>query len=597
MADSIVSNGGAVVTDQRCSAMGARWDIAEISQRDIAFYVQRLGLPELLVRILLARGVGIDDVPVFLQPKIRDLLPDPFHFLDMDKAVDRIVAAIARDEKLAVFGDYDVDGATSSAVLIRFFRALGKEITVYIPDRVEEGYGLNTNAMLALRKQGVDVCITVDCGTLSVEPIAKAKEAGLDTVVIDHHLGADTLPDAVAVVNPNRLDEPSEYGYLAAVGMTFMLVVAVNKRLKETGFYDDKTAPDLLSLLDLVALGTVCDVVSLHGVNRGFVSQGLRVLQQRNNLGLKALGDIASVDETPGVYHLGFVYGPRINAGGRVGEAGLGARLLSTEDANEAYDIAGKLHKYNTERQAIEQLVLDEAICYVEQQGLDKPLLFAIGKDWHQGVIGIVAGRLKERYHKPVAVISVTDGVGKASARSITGVDFGAAIVSANLENMLIAGGGHAMAAGFSVEEGKIDTLYDFLCGRFAQQVAANSQRVISIDAHLTVNGVTVELISKLHTLGPFGVGNREPKFIFHDVLITKADIISADHVRCFVKDGRAGGSGKSIKAMAFKCLETPLGKALLSSQGKTVDMVGRIKVNEWQGRQSVEMLVEDVAL
>ncbi|MDB2415148.1 single-stranded-DNA-specific exonuclease RecJ, partial [Rickettsiales bacterium] len=483
----------------RKSVSDSIWLMADIDERLALTLSQKFDFPEIVARILASRNVDIDVVEEYIEPTLKSLLPDPFHLLDMRKAAERTVYAIENNESIAVFGDYDVDGATSSALLARYFRSLGIEPNIYIPDRIKEGYGPNTQALLHLHKCGVNLCITVDCGTMSFEPLAKAKEAGLDIIVLDHHISEEILPDALAVVNPNRLDETSEHGYMAAVGVAFIFAIAVNSLLRERGYFKDRKEPALMKLLDIVALGTVCDVVPLKGVNRAFVKQGLKVMQQRQNIGLKALADCAGVDSSLSTYHLGFVLGPRINAGGRVGQAGLGTRLLTTEDVDEAYKISQQLDIYNSERKTIEQLVLDEAFEQVENADKEAALIFVKNRNWHPGVIGIVAGRIKEKYNRPVAVIAIDEnGIGKASARSVSGVDFGVAVVAAYQSGLLIAGGGHAMAAGFSVEESKIDELYKFISKRFEKDLDNYKDKVIKLGAAISLSAINIDLIKNI---------------------------------------------------------------------------------------------------
>lgn len=578
------------------SVKGAKWLMRDADERMVLAFSQKIDLPEILARILVARSVELDNAEDFLNPTLKNSLPDPFHLLDMEKAAERLSEAVIKGEEIAVFGDYDVDGATSSSLLKRFFREIGNEPVIYIPDRITEGYGPNTEALLYLKEHGIDVCVTVDCGTLSFEPLAEAKKAGLDIVVIDHHLGAEQLPEACAVVNPNRLDETSEHRHLAAVGVAFLLAVAVNSKLREKGWYKNHAEPDLLSLLDIVALGTVCDVVPLKGVNRAFVTQGIKVMRKRENIGLKALANIAHIDDSPNAYHLGFALGPRINAGGRVGKSDLGARLLSTEDVDEAYDIARELDRLNAERRAIESMVLENAMAQIEKGDSGANVLFAKGENWHPGVIGIVASRITERFNRPCAVISIKDGVGKASARSINGIDFGSAVVTANQSGILIAGGGHAMAAGFTVEESKIDNLHEFLNERFKTKSEDLTTRKIKLDGYLSLDAVNMELADLINQVAPFGTSNPEPKFIFKDVFVIRADIVGADHIKCILGSGQSGNVGKTIKAMSFRSLETPLGKALLDSLGKSISIAGRIKVNSWQGVDSAEIIIDDAA-
>lgn len=579
------------------SISGKQWKLRSEDERTILSLMQKFELPEILARILAGRGITCDTAEDFLQPTLRNLLPDPFHLLDMHKGVERICEAIDKKQKIVIFGDYDVDGATSSALLKNFFAMLGHPVGIYIPDRITEGYGPNSEALRSLRQQGTDLIITVDCGTLSFEPLEDAAACGLEVIVVDHHLGSSALPKAVAVINPNRLDETSEYRYLAAVGVSFLLTVAVCKQLRSQGWFTMHKEPDLLSLLDLVALGTVCDVVPLKGINRAFVTQGLKVLASRKNTGLSALTDVAALAEMPNCYHLGFVLGPRINAGGRVGQADLGAKLLSGHDYDAAKTIAMRLDVFNKERKALETLVLEEALQKAALLAEDAPFILVSGEGWHPGVIGIVASRLKERYHKPSAVIALENGIGKASARSVTGVDFGSAVVSARSMELLIAGGGHAMAAGFTVEEAKITALYEFLCQRFHPEIEKlKDSQLYKFDSYLSIPAVSVELAHLLEKAGPFGTGNPGPRFVLPSCLLLKTDILAEAHLRCFVGSAASGRTGGSLKAMMFNAIGTPLGDALLSAQGKTIHLAGSLRINAWQGNETAEFMIDDVA-
>jgi single-stranded-DNA-specific exonuclease len=604
------------------SVTGAIWHLNNADERMVLALSQKHNLPEVAARVLAARGLTTDEAENFLNPTLKSLLPDPFHFMDMEKAASRVADAIIKGEKIAIFGDYDVDGATSSGLLKRYFRDCGNDPLIYIPDRIDEGYGPNSEAMLELARRGITLCITVDCGTLSFEPIAAANKAGMEVIVIDHHLSTEMMPEALAVVNPNRIDEVSEYRYLAAVGMCFMLAIAVNSKLRSSGWFTENrhqvsgarsqeshdfdarplatdtlnTEPDLLSLLDIVALGTVCDVMPLTGLNRAFVAQGLKVLRNRKNIGLNALADVAGIDSIPSAYHLGFVLGPRINAGGRVGKSDLGARLLSTENYDEAIKIAQELNHLNAERKTIEQLVLEDAIAQVEQGDTEAPIIFASGQGWHPGVIGIVASRLKERYNRPTAVIALDNGIGKASGRSISGIDLGAAIISAQQQGILVKGGGHAMAAGFTVEENKIPELHEYLCKKFTANTEAFSSRKLKIDGYLTVSALNTYLAKSLSKIEPFGVGNPEPLFAVTDAYLAKVDVIGGSHLKCIIGDARAGGKGGTIKAMAFRSVDTDLGRFLLSASGKNLSFAGKIKINNWQGYERAEFFLEDVA-
>ncbi len=575
------------------SVAGRVWQVREVDERLVAAIAREHDLPEIVARVLVARGIDIDVVEDFLNPTLRNALPDPSHLLDMDKAARRIADAVTHQEKIAIFGDYDVDGATSSSLLARYFRALGIAPILYIPDRMKEGYGPNTKALLALRAQGAKLAITVDCGTLAFEPIAEAKKAGLDMIVVDHHLSEARKPEAVAIINPNRLDENSPHRQLAAVGVAFLLLVAVNRELRSRGFFTERSEPDIKQWLDIVALGTVCDVVPLTGVNRALVAQGLKVMAARRNIGISTVLDMAKSDEKPNVYSCGFIVGPRINAGGRVGKSDLGVRLLATEDEQEAKQLATELEQYNAERKTIEAMVLEQAMAQAEKIDADFPLLVIAGQGWHAGVIGIVAGRLKERFHKPVAVIAVVDGVGKASARSITGVDFGAAVIAALEEGLLLAGGGHAMAAGFTVEEAKIPALAAFLQARMGSQLQlVSGQRKLMLDGIVSISGASVELLTQLEKLAPFGQGNPQLRLCIQQVVNLKSDIVGEHHVKTLLIDRL---SNTRLSAISFRCVGAKLGDSLLSTIGKTIDVAGGLRLQEWNGKQTVSLTIEDV--
>ncbi len=571
------------------SLTDCEWILRASDDRLTAALVQQHGLPEVLARILAARGARSEDVEHFLNPSLKHLLPDPFHLKDMDIAAARVAKAVINKETIAIFGDYDVDGATSSALLMQYFRALGSNSIVYIPDRMSEGYGPNAKAMLTLKERGASVVITVDCGTLAFEALDAAHAAGLDVIVIDHHQGEARLPKAHAVVNPNRLDETSEHRHLAAVGVAFLLAVAVNKKLREQVI----AVPDLRQWLDIVALGTVCDVVSLTGVNRAFVAQGLKVMAARENVGIRTLLDLTGVAEKPSVYHAGFVIGPRINAGGRVGRSDLGVRLLTCSDEQEAKQLAAELDKHNAERKAIESLVQEEAMQMAEAQA-SEPLIIVSGKSWHPGVIGIVAGRIKERFNRPVAVVACAEGLGKASARSVSGFDMGATVIAARDAGLLVAGGGHAMAAGFTVEESKMPELRAFLLARaMTKHAELTRHKRLHLDAELALAGVTEDLVEKMERLGPFGQGNPSIRVVVRGVVNMKPELVGESHIRTFLKDKLGKGS---VSAIAFRAVDTKLGEALFATRGKLVDIACQMKMNEWMGRRSVNLTIEDIA-
>jgi single-stranded-DNA-specific exonuclease len=581
------------------SAGGKRWRLRDGDARAGMMLAQQLGLPEIVGRIMAARGIDVGMAGAWLNPTLRDQLPDPSRLADMDRAAERLAAAVAGAEPIAIFGDYDVDGATSSALLARFFAAIGVPVRVYIPDRLREGYGPNAPALLRLRAEGIRLVVTVDCGVNAFEPLAEAQAAGLDVVVVDHHAAEPRLPDAVAVVNPNRLDDTSGQGMLAAVGVSFLIAVALNRRLRETGWYKEtgRREPDLLALLDLVALGTVADVVPLAGLNRALVVQGLKVMARRANPGLAALADVARLDEKPTAFHAGYMLGPRVNAGGRVGEAGLGARLLMTNDTGEAAKLAQTLDGYNTERRDIEARVLEEAIAQVEAAhpgGAPGSFVLAASEGWHAGVIGIVAARLKERFNRPALVIALEDGVGKGSGRSIEGVDLGAAVIAARQQGILVNGGGHRMAAGLTVEAGKLDDLRAFLAERIGRAIADGAiVPTLNLDGALAVGGATPELVETLDRLAPFGAGNPEPRFAIRAARVAKADVVGADHVRVML----AGEGGGRLKAIAFRAVGQPLGEMLLNTAGQPLHIAGKLRADTWQGRAGVQLVIDDAAV
>ncbi len=589
-------NNPSIKTDSAAvSANGYVWQLREVDENLVAAIAREHNVPEIVARVLVARGINTEAVENFLSPTLRNFLPDPSHLLDMDKAAKRVANAVEKNEKIAIWGDYDVDGATSSALLSRYFRTLGINPVLYIPDRMKEGYGPNTKALLKLREQGVALVITVDCGTLAFEPLAAAKAAGLDVIVVDHHLSEAKKPEAVAIVNPNRLDETSPHGQLAAVGVAFLLLVAINRELRGRGFFTSTCPePEIKNWLDIVALGTVCDVVPLTGINRAFVAQGLKIMAGRHNIGISTILDNARSDERPNVYSCGFIIGPRINAGGRVGKSDLGVRLLSTDDVQEAKKLADELEQYNAERKTIEAMVLEQATAQAESMDTSSQLLVIAGQGWHAGVIGIVAGRLKERLNKPVAVIAVENGIGKASARSVSGVDFGAAVISAMEEGLLIAGGGHAMAAGFTVEDRKIPALTIFLQERMRsqlQQVAG--QRKLMLDGIVSIGGASVELLTGLEKLAPFGQGNPQLRLCIKQVVNLKSEIVSEQHVKTLLIDKV---SNLRLSAISFRCIGTKLGDTLLNSCGKTIDVAGQLRLQEWNGKQNVSLTIDDVA-
>ncbi|MEG3153488.1 single-stranded-DNA-specific exonuclease RecJ [Sphingomonas sp. RB1R13] len=555
-----------------------------------------LGL-DLVDQLLLARGIANDDLARHREPRIRDFLPDPSHFADMDCGAARIADAVEAGETIAIFGDYDVDGATSAALLTLLLRRLGNDPIVYIPDRLMEGYGPSGKALVDLQGRGASLAITVDCGAQAFEALAEAATAGLDVIVCDHHQCATALPRAHSMINPNRLDESetgAAHGHVAAVGMAFLLGTALIRELRRRGRFADTPEPRIIDLLDLVALGTVADVARLTTLNRAFVTQGLKVMAGRANIGLAALADAARLTGAPSSRDLGFALGPRINAGGRVGKSDLGVRLLTTTDPAEAEFIAAELDRLNEERRAIELSVIDEATTAAGSQS-EAPLIIVAGVGWHPGVIGIVASRLKEKFNRPALVIALdADGVGKGSGRSISGVDLGAAILAAKDSGLLVAGGGHAMAAGLTMAPGGIEPLRAFLHDRLAADVAAASgTRALLLDALLAPGGVAGTLCDQLEAGGPYGAGWPSPRVAAGPARLMRVAIVGNGHVRGIA----AGDDGKSFKWIAFRAADTPLGQALLAS---TPDrrwwLAGSIKRDQWNGGNAAEMHVDDAA-
>ncbi len=543
----------------------------------------RLPLP--VARVLAARGVSAQEAPGYLDPKLRDLLPDPLSLRDMAKAAARIAEAALGRQRIAIFADYDVDGGASAALLIDWLRQQGHEATLYIPDRIDEGYGPNAPAMAALA-EGHDLIICVDCGTLSHEALAAA--APRDVIVLDHHQGGETLPPALAVVNPNRADEDGSLGHLCAAGVVFLTLVQANRTLREGGH----SQPDLIGLLDLVALATVADVAPLIGVNRAFVRQGLTIMARRERPGLVALSDVARLDSAPNAFHLGFLLGPRINAGGRVGRADLGAQCLSCTDAARAAKYAAELDELNRDRRAIEAAVREEALAQVEARGA--PLLaWAAGDGWHPGVVGIVAARVKEATSLPAVVIGVEGGIGKGSARSVPGVDLGRAVQRLAAEGLLLKGGGHAMAAGLTVEAAKIPAAMARLSELLAREMAARSGAgELRISGLLDPAGATIELMQMLERAGPFGQAAPAPRFAFAGQLIDSAGAMGDSHLRLRF---RSPGS-PVLEAVAWGAMSGPLGPALLGAKGRRFHLAGKLELSQWGGRERVRLRLDDAA-
>lgn len=550
----------------------------------------------ILDQLLLTRGVAEDDLARHARPTLRDFLPDPSTFRDMDTAAERLAHAVTTGERVTIYGDYDVDGATSAALLVELLRQLGLDAGYYIPDRLLEGYGPSGEALVKLAEAGSSLIVTVDCGAMAHEALGMARAAGVDVIVVDHHKCAPELPPAHALVNPNRLDESdlgAAHGHLAAVGVAFLLGVALVRSLRARGWFAQRKEPDLRGLLDLVALGTVADVAALHGLNRAFVAQGLKVLAKRERIGMAALIDASRLTRAPQCSDLGFALGPRINAGGRIGESTLGVRLLTTSDAEEARAIATQLSQLNEERRAIEAEVQEAAEAQLAgQHNMAVQVLAAEG--WHPGVIGIVAGRIKEKTGKPAIVIALDGAQGKGSGRSISGVDLGAAIIAAREAGLLVAGGGHAMAAGLTIDAARLAAFAEFLDTRLARDVErARAGAAMLLDLALAPGGLTPDLVETLEAAGPYGVGWPAPRVAVGPVRIVKADIVGKDHLRLVA----SGNDGRSFKAIAFRAAETEMAQTLLHrSAGRRFHLAGRARIDDWGSRPAAELQLEDAA-
>ncbi len=568
------------------SATGRRWIGPTAEEERLGEAIAQLNnVPAVLGTLLAKRGVAPEEVPEYLTPSLRALMPDPSSLRDMDKAAERFLTAVENRERIAVFADYDVDGGASAALLIVWLRQMGITPTLYIPDRIDEGYGPNNEAM-AMLGAGHDLIVTVDCGTLSHEPV---RAAGVDVIVLDHHLGGETLPEAVAVVNPNRQDESGDLSYLCAAGVVFLMLAAVNRLLRGKGV----TGPDLLAMLDLVALATVADVAPLVGFNRALVVQGLKVMAQRRRVGLVALGEVARMNTAPATYHLGYLLGPRINAGGRVGAADLGARLLATDDPAEAAALAERLDALNTERRDIEATVLAQATEQAEARGVERGLVWAAGEGWHPGVVGIVASRLKEAFNRPAVVIGLDGDEGKGSGRSVNGVDLGNAISRLAREGLLLKGGGHKMAAGLTVARDMLEPAMQRLTELLEKQGAAEAGPAdLRIDGLVAAGSATVELIESLEAAGPFGAASPAPRFAIPAARVAFAKRAGESHLRLTLTDS----SGGRIDAIAFRAYEGPIGPILENHGGRAFHVAGRLEIDEWGGRRKAKLKLEDVA-
>lgn len=580
------------------SASGRRWKARLEDPRTAEAISQRHELPEILGRVLAARGVGIDEAEAFLNPTIRALMPQPSALMDMEKGAARLAEAVIAGERIGVIADYDVDGVSSAAMLSLFLKSVGSSASVHIPDRLTEGYGPSQRAVEDLKAKGAQLLVTLDCGVMAHDPLARAAELGLTTLIVDHHQAGELLPEAHAVINPNRQDDVSGLGYLCAAGVTMIFIAAVNKALRGKGWYGaERPEPNMLQWLELVSLATVCDVVPLKGLNRAYVTQGLKIMARRENAGLSALADVSRLKRKPDTYALGYLLGPRINAAGRIGNAALALRLLTTGDRGEAAQIAQELERLNRERQEIELAVVDQAMIQADNMlGAERraSVLVVSGKGWHPGVVGLAAARLKERFNLPSFVLA-EDREGRLAAgsgRSIPGVDIGRSVREAFESGLIEKGGGHAMAAGLTVARDRLGDLRAFLEEQLSPQVQASQDRALSIDAALTAGGATLELIELLEQAGPYGTAHPAPVFAFPAHRVLYADPAGGDHIRCTL----AASDGKKIKAIAFRAMGTELGEMLLSERQLPLHIAGRLTIDDWSGSRVPSLQIEDVA-
>ncbi len=577
------------------SVSGKNWIFKKFNSSDIKEYSEDYSLNEIVAKLLSIRKKNIEDISLFLNPTIKNLLPNPLRLKDMENAVERTYQSIKKRELIGVFGDYDVDGATSTALLTRYFLSINQKIQIYIPDRKKEGYGPSVEGFNNLIKLGTKIIFTVDCGTSSFVPIKIAQNQNIDVIVLDHHQSDLKLPNACAIVNPNRYDDTSKLNYLCAVGVCFVFLVALNKKLRDRNWFKKEkiNEPNILNFLDLVSLGTVCDVVPLVDLNRAIVTQGLKVLKKRLNLGLKTLYDLCKIESQPTTYHLGYILGPRINAGGRVGKSSHGAELLISDDPQKTYQIASDLNKSNKERQSIE-LILSEQVNSQVKNFHDDPVLILTGNNWHEGVIGIVASRIKDKYNKPTILISINESLGKGSARSIFGFNIGKQIIKATQLGILKKGGGHKMAGGFTIKKEKIPLLKDFLIKNFKKS-QLNSSKVIDLylDSVIAPSALNEQFYSEIEKLAPFGSGNSEPKFVIENLQVITSNLIGDKHIKTILY----GGDGSAVKTIAFNAKDSPLEPFLNKKNKKRFSIAGKMNLNEWRGKRSVEFIIEDISV
>ena len=577
------------------SISGKNWILKKFNEEEISYIKTNFFLDEITSKLLSIRKIKKDHIKSFLNPSIKNFLPNPNNLIDMKKSTLRTISAIKDKEKIGIFGDYDVDGATSTALLGNFFSKLKMEYEIYIPDRKNEGYGPSVKSFEELIDNGTKLIFTVDCGTLSFEAIDYAKKRNIDVIVLDHHQSEVKLPNAYSIVNPNRFDDESNLQYLCAAGVSFMFLVSLNRELRTNNWFINNkiNEPNLINYLDLVSLGTVCDVVPLVGLNRAIVKQGLKVIKSKRNLGLKTLLDICKIETKPSIYHLGYMLGPRINAGGRVGKCSHGANLLLNSDPKEAFKLASELDQFNKERQLLEKDLLQKILNETKDYSND-PVLVLSGKNWHEGIIGIVAARLKDKFNKPVIIISIEDNIGKASARSIVGFDIGSLIIAATQEKILLKGGGHKMAGGFSIFVENIEKFKKFIFRKFKNiNEDLTSKKPLLLDSIISPSALNLDFYNKINTLAPFGSGNPEPKFIIEDLKTINGKIVGEKHIKSVL----IGKDGASIKTISFNALENGLGAYLIKKNNKIFNIAGKLSLNEWKGQSNVEFIIDDISV
>ena len=577
------------------SISGKTWILKQFNQEDLNFIKDNYSLDEITSKLLSIRKIKKEEINSFLNPLIKNFLPNPNILLDMEKATSRTFQTILNGDKIGIFGDYDVDGATSTALLGNYLSELNLNYEIYIPDRKKEGYGPSVVSFKELISKGVNLIFTVDCGTLSFEAINFAKENNIDVIVLDHHQSEVKLPNAFSIINPNRFDDNSELQYLCAVGVAFIFLVSLNRELREKKWFSQHKIkePNLINCLDLVSLGTICDVVPLKGLNRAFVKQGLKIIKSKKNLGIKTLLDICNIETNPTIYHLGFMLGPRINAGGRVGKCSHGANLLLNRDPKKTFKLASELDQYNKERQMLEKDLLQKILNETKDCSND-PVLILSGRNWHEGIIGIVAARLKDKFNKPVILISIEGDNGKASARSIIGFDIGSVIISATQNNILLKGGGHKMAGGFSIKVEKIDQFKKFVFKKFKTiNEDLSKEKPLFFDSIISPSAVNLEFFNKVSLLSPFGSGNPEPKFVIESVKTISGKVVGERHVKSIL----VGKDGSSIKTIAFNAADSELGEYLLNKNSKLFNIAGKLSLNEWKGQSNVEFIIDDISV